>query len=310
MTGKVGGIQTRKLLLPDREGDDGQRVGGDAGGSQLLVETDVGIAVDGRDDANLLAVRAQGHDVAHDLGPVGMAERGVVDEDVFLGDALRDQVSLQNVVRGARIDIVGAQKRELGHAQFLKVVIHRRDRLLVRGGAGVEDVLRRFLAFVLDRIEEKPVQLLHHRQHGFAGHGRPAAEHHVDLGHGQQLTRLFCEKRPVGRRIHDHGLQQLAQKPALGVLRFDQHQHRVFQRGFRNRHRARKRMQHADLDGFGLRERKARHRHGGSSGRTGQKRASGQFHVVIPCHLAASGASVLRKAVHSPRAALVAPVRW
>jgi hypothetical protein len=188
-----------------------------------------------------------------------MAEGGVVDEDVFLRDALGDQVGLKDVVRGARVDIVGAEQRELLHAKLFQIVVHRRDRLLVRGGTGVEHVLRRFLALVLDRVEQQAVQLLDHRQHGLARHDGPAAEHHVDVRHGQQFPRLFGEQRPVRGRVDDHRLKLLAQKTALGVLRLDQHQHGVFQRRFGNRHRARQRMQHADLDGLGLREGNARH---------------------------------------------------
>jgi hypothetical protein len=49
-----------------------------------------------------------------------MAEGRVVDEDVAFRDALVDQVALQDVVRGARIDVVGAEQRELLDAQFLR----------------------------------------------------------------------------------------------------------------------------------------------------------------------------------------------
>ena len=179
-----------------------------------------------------------------------MAEGGVVDEDVFLGDALADQIGLEDVVRGARIDVIGAQQCKLGDAQFVQIVIHRRDRLLVRRGTGVEHVLRRFLALVLHRVEQQAVQFLDHRQHRLARHRGPAAEHHVHLGYRQQLARLFREQRPVRRRIDHDRLKLLAQEAALGVLGLDQHQHGVFQRGLRDGHRARKRMQDADLDRF------------------------------------------------------------
>ena len=178
-----------------------------------------------------------------------MAKGGVVHEDVFLRDALGDQIGFKDVVRGARIDIVGAEQGEFLHAQSFQEIVGGRDRLLVRGGAGVKHVLRRFLAFVLHRIEQQAVQFLDHRQNRLAADRSPAAEHHVDLRHGQQLARLFGKQRPVRSRVDHHGLDLLAQQPALGVLLLDQHQHGVLQRGFRNRHRARQRMQHAHLDG-------------------------------------------------------------
>ncbi len=76
--------------------------------AEFLVERHVGIAVDRRDDGRLLAGRAELLDVGDDRLPVGMAERRVVDHDVFGRDALRLEVGLEDLVGGARIDVVGA----------------------------------------------------------------------------------------------------------------------------------------------------------------------------------------------------------
>jgi hypothetical protein len=69
-----------------------------------------------------------------------MTERRVVDHDVFFGNTLGLQVGLEDLVGGARIDVVGAGQHPALDAFLVHQVVHRRDRLLVRRGAGVEDV--------------------------------------------------------------------------------------------------------------------------------------------------------------------------
>ena len=76
------------------------------------------------------------------------------------------QVLFEDLVGRARIDIVGPGQHPALHAFFRHQVIDRGNGLLVRRRARIEDVLRALLAFILDRIEEQPVQLLEHRQHG------------------------------------------------------------------------------------------------------------------------------------------------
>ena len=165
------------------------------------------------------------------------------------GDALRLQVGLEDLVGGARIDVVGALEHPALHADVLHQVVDRRNRLLVGRGAGVDDVLRRLLALVLHRIEQQAVVLLEHRQHRLARHRRPAAEHDRDLVLLEQLARLLGEQRPVRRRIDDDRLELPAEQAALLVLLVDQHQHGVLQRGLADGHRAGERVQDADLDG-------------------------------------------------------------
>ncbi len=245
-------VEARKLLFADGEGDDGDVLGRDALRGQLLVEADVGVAVDRRDDAHLIAVRRERHDVGNDGGPVGLTEGGVVDEDVLGGDALGKEIGLEDVVGRARIDVVGAEEGEALDAEFVDHVVDRRDRLLVRRGAGVEDVARRFLALVLDGVEHQPVQLLDHRQDRLAAHRGPGAEDHVDLLDRQQLARLLGKERPVRRRVDDDGLDLASQQAAGGVLRLDEHQHRVLERRLGDGHAARERVQDADLDRAGL----------------------------------------------------------
>ncbi len=181
--------------------------------------------------------------------PVGVAERRVVDHDVFLGDALRLQVGFEDLVGGARIDVVGAGQHPALHLFVLHQVVDRGDRLLVRRRAGVEHVALALFALVLHGVEQDRVQLLEHRQHGFARHRGPAAEHDGDLVLGDQLAGLFGEQRPVRGGVDDDGLELLAEHAALLVLLVDQEEDGVLQRGFADGHGAGERVQHADLDG-------------------------------------------------------------
>ena len=177
-----------------------------------------------------------------------MTEGSVVGEDIFLRDTFRDQVGPKDPVRRARVNIVGAKKCELLHPKLGPLAVNRRDRLLVWRSTGVEDVLRRVLALVLNRAEQEAVQVLDHRPHRLAADRGPAAEHHVDVRHGHQLARPICERRSVRGRVDDNLLRLLAKMAALGVLRLDQHEHGVLQSGLSDCHRTRQRMQDADLD--------------------------------------------------------------
>ena len=244
------GVDAGQLLLADREGDD-RNVGRlDALVGQLLVEGHVGVAVDGRDHRGLLAGRAEALDRGDAGLPVGLAERGVVDRDVLGLHALGLQVGFEDLVGGAGIDVVRALQHPALDLLLLHQVVDGRDRLLVGGGAGVEHVALALLALVLDGVEQDRVQLLEHRQHGLARHAGPAAEHRRDLVLGDQLARLLGEERPVRGRIDHDGLELLAEHAALLVLLLDEHEHDVFERRLGDRHRARERVQDADLDGL------------------------------------------------------------
>ncbi|MPM77542.1 hypothetical protein SDC9_124548 [bioreactor metagenome] len=180
-----------------------------------------------------------------------MAERGVGFEDVRFLHTLRFEEGAQDLVGGARVHIVGAQQHEaFGAAAFLAhQVFHGRDGLLVGRGTGVEHVLGKLLAFVLNRVEQQAVVLLEHRQHRLARHAGPAAKGDGHLVLREQLLGFFGKQRPVGGRVHHHWLKLLAQHAALGVDVIDRHEHRVLEHGLRDRHCAREAVEHADLDG-------------------------------------------------------------
>jgi hypothetical protein len=104
--------------------------------------------------------------------PVGMAEGRVVDHDVFGGNTLGLEIGLEDLVGGARIDIISARQHPALHraAIFAHQIVDSRNRLLVGRGTGIEDILRAFLTLILDRIKEQAIQLLEDRQHRFARH--------------------------------------------------------------------------------------------------------------------------------------------
>ena len=232
------GVETGEFFFAHGEGDNRNVFGLDAGIAEFLVERHVGIAVDRGDNSGLLACGTEGLDVGNDRLPVGMSERRVVDHDVFFSNTLGLQIGFQDLVGRARIDIVGAGQDPALDAFLVHQVIDGRDGLLVRRGAGVEDVALAFFTFVLDRIEQQRIQFFKDRQNGLARHGSPAAEDGIDAIDFDQLTRLFGKERPVRGRVDDDGFQFLAKQAALFVLLFDEHQHGVFERGFGNRHRA------------------------------------------------------------------------
>ena len=89
-----------------------------------------------------------------------MTEWRVVDHDVVRGYAFGLQIGFENLVGGARIDVVGARQHPAFDLLFLHEIVDRRNGLLVRCGAGVEDVALALFTFVLHRIEQDRIQFL------------------------------------------------------------------------------------------------------------------------------------------------------
>src|SRR5688572_3760680 len=248
------GVHAAQLLFAHRERAHRNvgRVEGLVGG--LLIGGHVRVAVDRRDHRGLAAL-GELLDVGDDRLIVGVAEGGVDLIDVLVRDPLGLEERAQDLVRGAWIDVVGAEQHEaLGAAAVLgHQVLDRRDRLLVGRGARVEHVLRDLLAFVLYGVEEKPVQLLEHRQHGLARHRGPAAEDDSHLILRDELARLLGEERPVGGRVDHHRLDLHAHDASLGVDLLDRHERDIFKDRFADRHRSGERVEDADLDRLLLR---------------------------------------------------------
>ena len=122
-----------------------------------------------------------------------MSERRIVNEDIFSRDALLLKVGLENVVGRPRVDIVCAQECKLFDTQFFEEIVRGRDCLLVRGRASVEDVLGRFFALVLNRIEQQAVQFFDNGKNRFARNRGPVAEDDIDFVNRQQFPRFFSE---------------------------------------------------------------------------------------------------------------------
>ena len=158
------GVDTGELFFTHREGNHWNILGRYALITQLLIERHVRITVDGGDDGGLFTRRAELLHIRDNGLPIGMAEWGVVDHDVGSRDALGLQIGFEDLVGGTRVDIVSPEQSPtldtIGHQ-----IIHSRDGLLIWCGTGVEHILRRFFTFILQRIEEDAVELVHHRQH-------------------------------------------------------------------------------------------------------------------------------------------------
>src|SRR5271166_6481474 len=152
-------VDTGQFFLADRKRNNRDVFRLDAGIGQLFIERDVGIAIDGRDHRGLLAGRRKALDRS-DLGlPVGVTKRRVVDLDVVGRHPLRLEESLEDLVGGTRIDVIGAfEDPALDRSALLAhQILDRGDRLLVRRSAGVEHVVRTLLALVSDRVIEESV---------------------------------------------------------------------------------------------------------------------------------------------------------
>ena len=172
------GIDTAQLLFTHRERHHRHIGGGQAGVAQLAVERHVGVTIDGGHHRGL-ATRREGLDVGDDGLVIGMAEGRVFLHDVRIRHPLAVEEGPQDLVGGARIDVVRSEQHEaLSAAAFVAhQVLDRRNGLLVGGRAGVEHVLFQFFTFVLHRIEQQTVQLREDRQHRLAAHRSPATEH-------------------------------------------------------------------------------------------------------------------------------------
>jgi len=172
--------------------------------------------------------------------PVREAEGRIIDRDVRGLDAFREQVSLQDLIRRARVNVVRSFKHPPLHSDFVHQVLNSGNRLLIRRRAGVDDVSRRLFSFVLHRIKEQAVVLFENREHGFSGDRRPAAKNYSDLVFLQQLMSLLGKQRPVGCRIDDHRLQFFAQQSAFLVLFVNHQKDSVLQRRLADGHGPRK----------------------------------------------------------------------
>src|ERR1700752_1016701 len=130
----------------------------------------VGISADRGNHGGLLSLRTKGFDLLDDLAPVRLAERRVDRGDVLGIHAFCGEVCAEDPVGHARI--VAFSSEEDPAANIASLLAHQiadgRNRLLAWRRAGVEDIARAFLAFVLNRIEKQAVQSLEHWNNGLS----------------------------------------------------------------------------------------------------------------------------------------------
>ena len=102
------GINTGKLLLTHREGDDGNIGSVDTLVGELGIERHVGVAVNRRDYGGRFTLFTEAANFCHDVLPIGVTERRVVDHDVLIRDAVFIlEEGLEDTIGSARVDIVG-----------------------------------------------------------------------------------------------------------------------------------------------------------------------------------------------------------
>src|SRR6185437_5859139 len=136
------GVETGELFFANRKRHYGNVGRLDALVTELLVEGNIGVAVDGRHHGRLFTRRAELLDIGDDCLPIGVAEGRIVDHDVVVLDAFRLQIGLKNFVGGARINVVGTgQDPTLHRATILAhQIVDGGNGLLVRCGASIEHV--------------------------------------------------------------------------------------------------------------------------------------------------------------------------
>ena len=160
-------LHARQFPLADREGHHRNARGGHFLRAKLLEESQIGLAVDGRNHGGLPPRRRKTPDLANDNLPGRAGVRDVADHDVFIGNADVSQICLDDRVCRVRIDLVGAEQKPAFDASALLAhqIAQGRKHLLVGNRAGVEDIARTFLPLELGRIEQQAVVLLEDRKH-------------------------------------------------------------------------------------------------------------------------------------------------
>jgi hypothetical protein len=143
-------MQRRQLSFAKRQAHHRQDIGVEPLARALTEEMHVGVAGQRGDDDAVAAGKFT--DVEDGLVPGLLAEWRIELVDRIGADAARGEVIADDGVGGARIDEIGPEQEETPAPQFQQIV-HRRQRLLLRGGAGVDHVRGLLLALVLAGVE-------------------------------------------------------------------------------------------------------------------------------------------------------------
>ena len=235
------GRQFSQFILADAHGDDRNFFGLDTGLLQRLVKRDVRIA----DDRAQNNVRLRLDNFFDGTLNVRASEK-----NVFLAHKLRaerGQFVLDDSVDAVRPDVILSDEKN----PFPDGVItpfDRRNDLLVRRRAGVNDIRRFLQTFVRHRINQQMIVTLDDRLHVFAARRSPAAENRANLFLRDQSLCLFGKRRPVGFSVGNDRLDAPAQQSAFGVDFFNRQHFAVDHGFFADGHRAGSGMKNADFD--------------------------------------------------------------
>ena len=198
------------LDLAGRQSGDRHLVGFEAFLQELLVQRDVGVAHDGREDEVGLGLT----DLVEHGCEFRAAEGHVVLADDFATGAFEPDLGVLVGLLGP--DVVGADKIDL----LAKVLDHEGNevlRVLVGKRAGVDDVLRALAAFIAGRVVEQVVAGHDDRGHGAAAGRRIAAKGGDHAVAQDQLADLFRVDLDVRLGVDDDWLDLHAGYAAIGV---------------------------------------------------------------------------------------------
>src|ERR1700722_8291879 len=148
----------------------------------------------------------------------------------------------------ARVDVVRADNEEFLLAQRLDDPGDEVRELLVRNGAGVDDVLGAFEPFIIGGIEIQIVTLFEYRKDSLAARRGIGSEHRRNPILDHQLRGFFVVGLRIRRAILDNGVDLHALDAARSVDLADRHQRGVVKRFLDDRKAARQREQHAHID--------------------------------------------------------------
>ena len=151
--------------------------------------------------------------------------------------AVCSQKLAHDAIGFARIDVVRADEVEAA-AVIVDQEAAKGEAVLVRGGAGVDDVRRGLEALVQGRIPEQAIEPLDDRQHGLAARRGVAAEDGGDLVLDHQALGIMAESHRFRPRIVDDRHELAPVDAAGGVDLLDRQQRALQLRVLDDRHEA------------------------------------------------------------------------
>ena len=133
--------------------------------SKLFIKWHIGVTVDGRDNCSRFTCREL-FDIRYDGLIIAVTKRRVSFHDILLGNSFGFQEIVEDFVGRSRVNIIGSQQDPpFGPTTILThKIFNCRDSLLIGSRAGIEYVIRRLFALILNGIKQQSVQLLKNRK--------------------------------------------------------------------------------------------------------------------------------------------------